>query len=145
MLPIHPPLGLTKWYQSRHTRSKMASKVRHIKEPPILGTTCNNFSYWKMCMVNFLNLIDVWDIIEKGYSPKYNAGTKVLTTESKLEKTKNESAINVILNFINEQIAIDFEDSSNARDMWLALLNRYEGNTQIKRTKLNSLETQFEN
>ena len=49
-----------------------------------------------------------------------------MTTESKLEKTKNESAINVILNFINEQIAIDFEDSSNARDMWLALLNRYE-------------------
>ena len=77
-------------------------------------------------MVNFLKLIDVWDIIEKWYSPKYNTGTKVLTTESKLEKTKNESAINVILNFISEQIAIDFEDSSNARDMWLALLNRYE-------------------
>ena len=79
-----------------------------------------------MCMVNFLKLIDVWDIIEKGYSPKYNAGTKVLTTESQLEKTKDESAINVILNFINEQIDIDFENSSNARDMWLALLNRYE-------------------
>ena len=96
-------------------------------------------------MVNFLNLIDVWDIIEKGYSPKYNTGTEVLTNESQLEKTKNESAINVILNFVSEQIAMNFGNSSNARDMWLALLNRYEGNTQIKRTKLNSLETQFEN
>jgi gag-polypeptide of LTR copia-type len=34
---------------------------------------------------------------------------------------------------------------TSARDMWLALLNRFEGNTQIKRTKIMGLETKFEN
>ena len=55
-------------------------------------------------MVNLLNLIDVWDIIEKRYSPKYNAGTKVLTNESQLEKTTNENAMNVIFNFQIESL-----------------------------------------
>jgi gag-polypeptide of LTR copia-type len=34
---------------------------------------------------------------------------------------------------------------TSARDMRLALLNRFECNTQIKRTKIMGLETKFEN
>jgi hypothetical protein len=34
---------------------------------------------------------------------------------------------------------------TTANDMWNALLTRYEGNIQIKRTKLTGLEIKFEN
>jgi hypothetical protein len=34
---------------------------------------------------------------------------------------------------------------SNAHDMWDTLVQRYEGNAQIKRLKIVGLETQFKN
>jgi hypothetical protein len=38
-----------------------------------------------------------------------------------------------------------FGNMTTANDMWNALLTRYEGNIQIKRTKLTGLEIKFEN
>ena len=95
--------------------------------------------------MNYLSLIDVWEIIENGYIPKYNEGTKALTTESKLEKASNDSAVNAILNSVSENVALIFKNSFTAKEMWDALIERYEGNTQIKRTKINGLETRCEN
>jgi gag-polypeptide of LTR copia-type len=34
---------------------------------------------------------------------------------------------------------------TSASDIWLTLLNRFDGNTQIKKTKITGLETKFEN
>ena len=57
----------------------------------------------------------------------------------------NDCAINAILNSVSEQIALIFDNMSSAKEIWKTLLNRYEGNAQIKRTKINGLETKFEN
>jgi hypothetical protein len=37
-------------------------------------------------MINYLNILNVWDVVEKEYIPKYNPGTNILTTESLLVK-----------------------------------------------------------
>jgi TFIIF-interacting CTD phosphatase-like protein len=34
---------------------------------------------------------------------------------------------------------------TTAHEMWNVLINRYEGNSQIKKTKITGLETKFEN
>jgi hypothetical protein len=47
------------------------------------------------------------------------------------------------INLISEVITLTFDNITSARDMWLALLNRFEGDTQIKRTKNMGLETKF--
>ena len=96
-------------------------------------------------MTNYLDLIEVWDVVKNGYTPKYGTDDTTLTTESKLLKVSNDNAVNAILNSVSEQVAMIFTDITSARDMWNALINRYEGNTQIKKTKINGLETQFEN
>jgi gag-polypeptide of LTR copia-type len=96
-------------------------------------------------MINYLNILDVWSIVEYGYEPKYNTTTHSLTTESQIDKGLNDCALNVILNSVSEPITLVFDNMTSARDMWLALLNRFEGNTQIKRTKIMGLETKFEN
>jgi gag-polypeptide of LTR copia-type len=118
---------------------------RHIKETPVFGSSCKNFYYWKKCMIKYINILDVWSIVEHGYEPKYNTTTHSLTTESQIDKGLNDYAVNVILNSVSEPITLVFGNMTNARDMWLALLNRFEGNTQIKRTKIMGLETKFEN
>jgi gag-polypeptide of LTR copia-type len=96
-------------------------------------------------MINYLNILDVWSIVEYGYEPKYNTTIHSLTTESQIDKGINDCAVNVILNSISEPIALVFGNMTSVRDMWLALLNRFEDNTQIKRTKIMGLETKFEN
>jgi gag-polypeptide of LTR copia-type len=68
-----------------------------------------------------------------------------LTIKSQIDKPLNDYAVNVILNSASESIALVFGNMTSARDMWLALLNRFEGNTQINRTKIMGLETKFEN
>ena len=87
-------------------------------------------------MTNYLNLIEAWDVVENGYTPKYGTDDTTLTTESKLLKVSNDNAVNAILNSVSEQVAMIFTDVTSARDMWNALINRYEGNTQIKKTKI---------
>ena len=109
----------------------MASK-RFVKVPKIFSQTTKHFSHWKMLMINYFNILEVWDIVEKGYEPKYDKTTNQLTIESKLEEEENLYVENAILSSVSESVAIMFGNMTNAHDMWKALINRYEGNTQIK-------------
>jgi gag-polypeptide of LTR copia-type len=68
-----------------------------------------------------------------------------LNNESKLAKSDNDNAINVILNLISKLIAVLFDNMATANVMWNSLLTWYEGNTQIKMIKLTGLEIKFEN
>jgi hypothetical protein len=111
---------------------------RHIKELSVFGSSCNNFSYWKKCMINYLNILDVWSIVEYGYEPKYNTTTHSLTIESQIDKGLNDYAVNVILNSVSEPIDLVFGNMTSARDMWLTLLNRFEGNTNQKNQNYGS-------
>ena len=83
-------------------------------------------------MKNFLNLIGVWEAIENGFTPEYDKTTNIITTESKLTKRVNDTAMNVIMGFVHESIALVFCNATNAKEMWDALVNKYEGNDQIK-------------
>jgi gag-polypeptide of LTR copia-type len=67
-----------------------------------------------------------------------------LTQKTKELKSQNNYAINVILNSVNERIAILFGTTEITSEMWETLLNRFEGNSQMKRTKLMGLESKFE-
>jgi gag-polypeptide of LTR copia-type len=67
-----------------------------------------------------------------------------LTTETQIDKGLNNYAVNAILNSINEPITLVFGNMTSARDIWLTLLNRFECNTQIKKTKIMSLEITLE-
>jgi gag-polypeptide of LTR copia-type len=118
---------------------------RHIKEPPVFDSSCKNFFYWKKYIINYLNILDVWSIVEHGYEPKFNTTTYSLTTESQIDKGLNDCAVNAILNSVSEPITLVFGNMTSARDIWLVLLNRFEDNTQIDKTKIIGLEIKFEN
>lgn len=122
------------------------SPMRLAKQPPIFGATTKNFSHWKKTMINYLNILEVWPVVVSGYTPKYSTTeeNKDETYDSKCNKKHNNLAINAIFNAVSESVALIFGDTTSAKDMWNALINRYEGNTQIKRTKITGLETKLE-
>jgi gag-polypeptide of LTR copia-type len=66
-----------------------------------------------------------------------------MTQNAKELKSQNDYAVNVILNSVSEKIAILFGTTKIVSEMWETLLNRFEDNTQMKRTKLMSLESEL--
>jgi hypothetical protein len=90
---------------------------RHIKEHPIFDFLYMNFSYWKKYMINYLNILDVWSIVEHGYESKFNSTTHSLTIQSQIDKDLNDCTVNVILNLVNKSIALVFGNMISARDM----------------------------
>ena len=124
----------------------MAPTVNIIK-PPVFGKETNNFAQWKLGMKNYLSILDVWDIIEKGYVPKLTDAGDKLTTTSKREKKENDNAVNAIYYSVSESVRNVLSMSKymdSAHNMWNALVNHYEGNAHIKRTKRSGLNTRFE-
>jgi hypothetical protein len=91
-------------------------------------------------MVNYLNILDVWDVIQHGYVPHYDSSNLTLTQKAKELKSQNDYAVNVILNLVSKRIAILFGIIKIASEMWETILNRFEGNSQMKKTKLMDLE-----
>jgi hypothetical protein len=96
-------------------------------------------------MVNYLNILDFWDVVQHGYIPHYDSNNLTLTQNVKELKYQNNYVVNVILNSVSEIIAILFGTIKIASEMCETLLNRFEGNSQIKRIKLMGLEYKFEN
>jgi gag-polypeptide of LTR copia-type len=119
--------------------------LMHVKEPPTLGLNYKNFSFWKKCMVNYLNILSLGDVVQHGYVPYYDPSNLTMTQKVKELKSQNDYAVNVILNSVSEKIAILFGTTEIASEMWETLLNRFEGNTQMKRTDFMGLESKFEN
>jgi hypothetical protein len=96
-------------------------------------------------MVNYLNILGLWDVVQHGYIPHYDPSNLTMTQKAKELKSQNDYAVNVILNSISEKIAILFGTTEIASEMWETILNRFEGNTQMKRTKLMGVESEFKN
>ena len=53
-------------------------------------------------------------------------------------------AQNLILTNMTESMSVITDGCINSNEMWRALVDRFEGNNQMKRTKLMGLEQQFD-
>jgi gag-polypeptide of LTR copia-type len=96
-------------------------------------------------MVNYFNILDLWDIFQYCYVPHYYSNNLALISKAKELKSQNNYTVNIILNSVSEIIAILFGTIKIASEIREILLNRFEGNSQIKRSKLVVLESEFEN
>jgi gag-polypeptide of LTR copia-type len=72
--------------------------------------------------------------------PHYDPSNLILTQKTKKLKSQNDYVVNIILNSISKKIVILFGTTEITTEMWETLLNRFESNTQMKRTKLMGLE-----
>jgi hypothetical protein len=96
-------------------------------------------------MVNYLNILDLRNVIQHDYVSHYNPSKLTLTQNVKELKSQNDYDVNVILNSVSERIVILFGTTEITCELWETLLNRFEGNSQMKRTKLMGLEFEFKN
>jgi hypothetical protein len=79
-------------------------------------------------MINYMNILDIWNIIERGYITRFNEIAKKLIVKSKIDKKNNDYIVNIILNSVSESKRSLFDDMTSA----------YENNDQVKTEVKNS-------
>jgi hypothetical protein len=68
-------------------------------------------------MVNYLNILDLWDVVRHGYVPHYDSSNLTLTQKIKELKYQNDYAVNIILNSVSERIALLFGNIKFSSEM----------------------------
>ena len=101
-----------------------------------------NFAFWKVRMRTYIMALgaDVWDVVETGYVKPIVLANK----DDKLEFSFNTKAMNTILRGLAEAEFIKVMHLGTAKEMWDKLISSYEGNKNVKDTKLQICRVQFE-
>ncbi|KAG7533536.1 Zinc finger CCHC-type superfamily [Arabidopsis thaliana x Arabidopsis arenosa] len=114
------------------------------------------YGHWKTRMMQLIRGQgeDAWTAVEDGWEPPFStteAGLKVKKpkanwTDAEKELSKfNARAMNAIYSCLDDDEFKLVQGSENAKQMWDILQKTHEGNTGVKRTRLDQLATDFEN
>ena len=115
----------------------------NLSRPPLFDG--NNFSYWKVRMVAFIQGTlgdDVWDIIENGYNYPTKPATegsdervkKILSEFTQEEKTisrNNNKGKNAIFMSINEYEFKRISSCTTSKEAWDTLITAHEGDSRV--------------
>jgi hypothetical protein len=109
-------------------------------KPPLFDGT--HFSFWKVRMRTYIMAlgVDVWDVVETGYTKPVVLASK----DDKLEYSFNAKAMNVILSRLAEAEFVKVMQLDYAKEMWDKLISSYEGNENVKDAKLQTYRLKFE-
>eukprot|EP00253_Pinus_taeda_P007936 PITA_07936 len=103
----------------------------------------SNFVYWKVRTTTYLQSLgtNVWEIMEGGYTfpsaiPTDRAGKKQYETNAK--------AVNTLLGSLSQSKFVKVIQLKSAKEIWDKIVLSYEGESQVKRAKLQTLGIQYE-
>ncbi|KAG7540628.1 Zinc finger CCHC-type [Arabidopsis thaliana x Arabidopsis arenosa] len=114
------------------------------------------YGHWKTRMMQLIRGQgeDAWTAVDDGWEPPFSTtedGLKVkkpkanwTDAEKNLSKF-NARAMNAIYSCLDDDEFNLVQGSENAKQMWDILQKTHEGNTGVKRTRLDQLATDFEN
>jgi hypothetical protein len=97
-----------------------------------------NYGYWKAQMRFFLKSIDVWHIVESGWTPP-EAPTAEWTIIQTHSRISNDKALNAICQTLSPSEFSRISHCEIALDAWKILETTYEGTKIVKSAKLQML------
>ncbi|MCH79564.1 gag-protease polyprotein [Trifolium medium] len=128
-----------------------------VSKPPLL-TGPNNYDYWKSRMEAFLKSIDsrTWKAGIRGWEPpmildKDGNKTSVKKTEDEWSKDEDElalensKALNALFNGVDTNMFRLIKRCTIAKNAWEIMRKAHEGTAKVKLSKLQILNTNFEN
>eukprot|EP00253_Pinus_taeda_P009806 PITA_09806 len=109
--------------------------------PPIFDGS--NFIYWKVRTTTYLQSlgIDVWEIMEGGYKFPLAIPTDVA---GKKQYETNAKDVNTLLGSLSQSEFVKVMQLKSAKEIWDKIVLSYEGDSQVKLAKLQTLRIQYE-
>jgi hypothetical protein len=102
-----------------------------------------NYGYWKSRMRFFLKAIDVWHIIESGWTTP-DTTTAEWATLQKQTRAVNDKARNAIRSTLSPPEFSRISNCETTKEAWDILETTYEGTKLVKSAKLQMLVSEFE-
>jgi hypothetical protein len=102
-----------------------------------------NYGYWKSCMRFFLKSIDVWQIVETGWT-KPKATTAKLSVGQSSGSLSNDKALHALCQALSPSEFSRISNCESSQEARKILKTTYEGTKLVKSTKLQMLISRFE-
>ncbi|XP_077249185.1 uncharacterized protein LOC143888633 [Tasmannia lanceolata] len=104
-----------------------------------------NYSSWKTRMTFFLQShdYDMWELVEDGYIPPSTQRSE-WTDAQKKRAALNSKGVNTLFCALSPEEFNRVSTCKTARDIWTTLETTHEGTTQVKKTKINLIVSDFE-
>ena len=108
-----------------------------------------NWNLWKRCMLNVFTIQGLRSVVEEGFevimvTTSDTDKTPKICHATELNITSDVYSQNLILTHMMGSLSVLVDGCETSHKMWRALLDRFEGNDQMKRTKLMGLEQLFD-
>ena len=102
-----------------------------------------NFVYWKVRTKTYLQSLgtNVWEIVEGGYT--FPSAIPADATGKKQYET-NAKVVNTLLGRLSQSKFLKVMQLKSAKEIWDKIVLSYEGDSQVKRAKLQTLKIQYE-
>ena len=127
----------------------MESEGQAINRPPLFNGS--DYGYWKKRMIAFLDAqnLDIWDLIESGYTcPKTETGADLprasWNVDQKIKYQLNLKAKHYLMCAISRAEHDKVHSCENAKEIWDTLALAHEGSSQVKESKISILVHQYE-
>eukprot|EP00253_Pinus_taeda_P011091 PITA_11091 len=111
-----------------------------IRSPIFDGS---NFVYWKVRTMTYLQSLGtyVWEIVEGGYKFPSTIPTD---TAGKKQNETNAMAVNTLLGILSQSEFVKVMQLKSAKEICSKIVLSYEGDSQVKHVKLQTLIIQYE-
>jgi hypothetical protein len=108
----------------------------------VLAFNGSNYSYWKARMRFFLKSIDVWQIVESGWTkPK---DTTIELVHQNNAQLANDKALHALCQALSPSEFARISNCETALQAWQILETTYESTKLVKSAKLQMLISRFE-
>ncbi|GAV76372.1 DUF4219 domain-containing protein/UBN2 domain-containing protein [Cephalotus follicularis] len=113
--------------------------------PPVVGG--NEYDFWSAKMKTYLRAYDLWESVEKGYSPPENPDNLSIAQMKtvKVESTQNFKALSFLHSIVAESIFPRIVASSTDKEAWDTLQEEFQGTERVRAMRLLNLRRDYEN
>ncbi|GAV72255.1 UBN2 domain-containing protein [Cephalotus follicularis] len=121
--------------------------MENLPAPPVFAG--EDYGFWLSKMMTYLNAYDLWNTIEKGYTPPKGElphDTSVSHIKKlKEEKTKNFKALTFLHFAVSNTLFPRIVSAKSAKEAWDTLKEVFQGSERTKAIRVLHLRRQFSN
>ncbi|XP_077228491.1 uncharacterized protein LOC143861448 [Tasmannia lanceolata] len=104
-----------------------------------------DYGYWKKRMAFYLKFVDfeIWELVQDGYIEP-STDRKEWSAVDKIKATLDAKGVTLIFCALSLEEFNKVSTCKAAREVWTTLETTHEGTTQVKKSKVNMLISDFE-
>ena len=105
-----------------------------------------DYDHWSLLMENLLRSKEYWTVVEEGFTEPAEGVILSTAQRAVLEanRLKDLKAKNYLFSSIDKGILKTITNKATAKELWLSMKVKYQGNARVQKSQLQILRRNFE-